>query len=140
MPPDLGPREFMTSMENQAQNHRSLWSSEDLILQTNNRVQTRSQNGARSRQMMPDPGPQESMKSTQIHRKSSKIYEIYRKPVLANEREARFYFFGKYKEEQRGTNRSQGGAIGASRRQQEQEEPLGGNRRQLERMGTNRSQ
>ena len=39
-----------------------------------------------------------------------------------------------------GTNRSEGEAIGASRRQQEQEEPLGGNRRQLERMGTNRSQ
>ena len=39
-----------------------------------------------------------------------------------------------------GTNRSQGEAIGASRRQQEQEEPLGANRGQWERMGTNGSQ
>ena len=36
------------TMENQAKNHRSLWSSEDLILQTNNRVQTPSQNPATS--------------------------------------------------------------------------------------------
>jgi len=35
----------------------------------------------------------------------------------------RVFFFGKYKEEPMGTNRSEGEAIGASRRQQEQEEP-----------------
>ena len=73
--------------------------------------------------------PQEFMKSTQIHVKSFRIDEIHRKPVLANEREARF-FFGKYKEEPMRTNRSEGQAIRASRRQQEQEEPLGANKRQ----------
>jgi len=35
----------------------------------------------------------------------------------------RVFFFRKYKEEPMGTNRSEGEAIGASRRQQEQEEP-----------------
>ena len=67
------------TMENQAKNHRSLWTSEDLILQTNNRVQTPWQNPATSRHRMSELGPQESMKSTQIHLKSFKIDEIYRK-------------------------------------------------------------
>ena len=81
------------TMEHQAKNHRSLWSSEDLILQTNNRVQTPWQNPARSCQMLLDLGPQESMKSIQIHLKSNKIYKsIENQPVLANEREARFLF------------------------------------------------
>ena len=60
-----------------------------LILQTYNRVQTPSQNAATGCHRMSELGPQESMKSTQIQLKSPKVDEIHRKPVLANEREAR---------------------------------------------------
>ena len=50
------------------------------------------------------------------------------KPVLANEREARFLFLKSTRPI--GANRSEWEPIGANRRQQEQEEPLGANRRQ----------
>ena len=50
------------------------------------------------------------------------------KPVLANEREARFLFLKSTRP--KGANRSEWEPIGANRRQQEQEEPLGANRRQ----------
>ncbi len=60
--------------------------------------------------------------------KSYKIDEIHRKPVLANEREARFLFLKSTRPI--GANRSEWEPIGANRRQQEQEEPLGANRRQ----------
>ena len=61
------------TMEHQAKNHRSLWSSEDLILQTNNRVQTRSQNAARCRQMLPDDARPRAPGIHEIHTNPPKI-------------------------------------------------------------------
>ena len=75
------------------------------------------------------------MKSTQIHLKSIRIDEIHRKPVLANEREARFCFFGKCKEEPMGTNRSEGEAIGDNK---SSEEAIGDNKKEQEQIESNR--
>ena len=58
------------TMENQAKNHRSLWSSEDLILQTNNRVQTPWQNPATSRHIPPQD----------VRARAPGIYEIHTNP------------------------------------------------------------
>ena len=57
------------TMGNQAKNHRSLWSSEDLILQTNNRVQTPWQNVATG---CPTSGPG----IQEIHTNPAKIIKI----------------------------------------------------------------
>ena len=65
---------WIESSSHQSSKFSSPWS-----YQTNNRVQTRSPDPATHPPRMSNPGPQESMKSTQIHLKSHKIDEIHRK-------------------------------------------------------------
>ena len=68
---------FLTS------NHRviqSLWGSQDCKVLIGARLPSNPvPQGATGRHRLPDPGPQESMKSTQIHVKSIKIDEVHRK-------------------------------------------------------------